>query len=119
MNDQELNDHLISLSDTASEAHEMLRGILDAIAVLSRSAVRAAADDLDELDEESLEAWREQANEVTAESESLLREAASLLKQTADDIESVADASQDGDAGQESASAPENGEVASGEEEAS
>ena len=95
MNDQELNDHLSELSDTASDAHEMLRGILDAIAVLGRSAVRATAEDLDDLDDEGLDAWREQARDVTAESESLLREAASLLKQTAEDIEAAADASED------------------------
>lgn len=89
MNDRELNRHLTELSEAASDAHEMLRGIRDAIAVLRRSTQQAAVDDIEDLSEAERAEWRRQAEEVTDESSSLLQEAASLLKQTAADIESV------------------------------
>ena len=89
MNDRELNRHLTELSEAASDAHEMLRGIRDAIAVLRRSTQQAAVDDMEELSEAEQAEWRRQAEEVTDESSSLLQEAASLLKQTAADIESA------------------------------
>ncbi len=86
MNDRKLNRRLTDMSDTASGAHEMLRGILDAVAVLERSTCKAAVDDLSVTDRE---AWRQQAEEVANESGSLLQEAASLLKQAAGDIETA------------------------------
>jgi hypothetical protein len=89
MNDRKLNRRLTDMSDTASDAHEMLRGILDAVAVLERSTRKAAVDDVDDLSETDREAWRQQAEEVADESGSLLREAASLLKQAAGDIETA------------------------------
>jgi len=89
MNDRELNRHLQKLSDASSNAHEMLRGILDAIAVLRRSTQQAAVEDVEGLPESDRAEWRQQAVEVTDESSSLLREAASLLKQTAEDIEAA------------------------------
>jgi hypothetical protein len=89
MNDRDLNNRLIELGNTAADAHDMLRGVLDALAVIGQSSVRAATDDFDGLDDR--DAWRDEAETAAHQSESLLREAASLLNRAAENIESAAD----------------------------
>jgi hypothetical protein len=105
MTDEELNDRLSTLSETADGAHEVLRGVLDALAVLGETTDRAAAADLDAHDDGERAEWRSEAGEVCEESEMLLENAASVLEQTAEDVRAVATeaASQGGAVGKEKA----------------
>jgi hypothetical protein len=90
MTDEELNDRLSTLSETADGAHEVLRGVLDALAVLRETTDRAAVADLDALGNGKRDEWRDEAGEVYEESEMLLENAASVLEQTAEDVRAVA-----------------------------
>lgn len=88
MDNETLNQRLIELGDQATSAHEILRGVTDALAVIGQSTVRAAAQDLTDIDD--LEAWHAEGIETTAQSEKLLREAAALLERTADRLTDAA-----------------------------
>lgn len=85
MDNEQLNDHLINLGDRATAAHEILRGVTDALAVIGQSTVRAASDDLASVPD--TEEWRKEAATAVEHSETLMREAATLLRRTADQID--------------------------------
>lgn len=89
MDNEKLNQRLISLGNRATNAHEILRGVTDALAVIGQSAVRAATDNLDEV--EDPEQWREEGLSAAEQSETLLREAATLLERTADRLNEAAE----------------------------
>jgi hypothetical protein len=89
MDNEQLNQRLIQLGNQATNAHEILRGVTDALAVIGQSTVRAATDDLDSV--EDADAWREEANAAADQSEELLHEAARLLRRTAHRLEDAAD----------------------------
>lgn len=89
MNNDKLNQRLISLGNRATNAHEILRGVTDALAVIGQSAVRAATDDWDAVDD--TEQWREEGLAAAEQSEDLLREAATLLERTAQRLNHAAE----------------------------
>lgn len=89
MDNEKLNQRLISLGNRATNAHEILRGVTDALAVIGQSAVRAATDDLDAVDD--LEQWRKEGLSAADQSEELLREAATLLERTAKRLNEAAE----------------------------
>jgi len=89
MDNETLNQRLIELGDQATSAHEILRGVTDALAVIGQSTVRAAAQDLTAI--EDPDAWHAEGVETTAQSETLLREAATLLERTADRLNDAAE----------------------------
>lgn len=93
MDNEKLNQRLIKLGNQATNAHEILRGVTDALAVIGQSTVRAATDDLDGV--EDTDAWREEANAAADQSEELLHEAARLLRRTANRLEEAADRLED------------------------
>jgi hypothetical protein len=89
MDNEKLNQRLISLGSRATNAHEILRGVTDALAVIGQSAVRAATDDLDAVDDPDV--WREEGMSAAQQSETLLREAATLLERTAERLNDAAE----------------------------
>ena len=89
MDNEKLNHRLIHLGNRATDAHEILRGITDALAVIGQSVVRAATRDLDAVDD--LEQWRNEGLAAAAHSEELLREAATLLSRTAERLDAAAE----------------------------
>ncbi|PEN12914.1 hypothetical protein CRI94_12995 [Longibacter salinarum] len=86
MENEQLNTHLIELGNRATNAHEILRGVTDALAVIAQSAIRAASDDLDDV--EDLEEWQTEAQVAAGQSEDLMTSAAALLRRTARRLES-------------------------------
>ncbi len=89
MTDRELNDHLDALVRVTSEAHERLRGVQDALAVVEKTAARTLIEDPDNIDPERIEnqdVWRKEASLVSRRTTLLLWKAASLLNQTADEL---------------------------------
>ena len=89
MDNEKLNHRLIHLGNRATDAHEILRGITDALAVIGQSVVRAATRDLDTVGDP--EQWRNEGLSAAAHSEELLREAATLLSRTAERLDAAAD----------------------------
>ncbi len=89
MDNEQLNQRLIRLGNRATNAHEILRGVTDALTVIGQSAVRAATDDLDAVDDP--EQWREEGLSAASQSEELLREAATLLERTAERLDAAAE----------------------------
>jgi len=89
MDNEKLNQRLISLGNRATNAHEILRGVTDALAVIGKSAVRAATDDLDAVGDPDV--WREEGMSAAQRSETLLREAATLLERTAERLNDAAE----------------------------
>lgn len=92
MTDRELNDHLAALVRVTSEAHERLRGVQDALAVVEQTAARTLIEDPDNIDPERIEnqdVWRKEASLVSRRTTLLLWKAASLLNQTADELRPV------------------------------
>ena len=89
MDNDQLNQRLIHLGNRATNAHEILRGITDALAVIGQSVVRAATRDLDAVDDP--EQWRNEGLSAAAQSEELLREAATLLSRTAERLDAAAE----------------------------
>lgn len=79
------------MNDNAATAHEQLRGVLDALAVLQQITERASVNDLDALSGADCDAWRENAENVAEQSAGLFREAARLLAKTSNDIETALD----------------------------
>lgn len=80
MNDAELLDHLTILNDTAAGAKERLRGVLDALTVIDHAIDQSVPDERKE------EGHPERWSAVADESEALLRNAAQLLEDTAQEI---------------------------------
>lgn len=88
---QMLQRRLQAMNDNAAMAHEQLRGVLDALAVLKQITSRANVDDVGELADMDRDAWRENAQNVAEQSAGLFREAARLLAKTSTDIEAALD----------------------------
>jgi len=82
MTDAELRDHLTTLNETAEGAQETLRGVLDALAVISQTIERTVQEEADGHDD---------GKTVAEEGEALLRNAAHLLEDTAEDIHAALD----------------------------
>ena len=89
MDNEKLNQRLVHLGNRATDAHEILRGLTDALAVIGQSVVRAATRDLDAV--ENPEQWRNEGLSAAAQSEELLREAATLLSRTAQRLDAAAE----------------------------
>mgnify|MGYP006429736857 CR=1 FL=1 len=89
MDNEKLNQRLIHLGSQVMNAREILRGVTDALAVIGQSVVRAAAHDLDAVDDP--EQWRNEGLSAAAHSEELLREAATLLARTAERLDAAAE----------------------------
>jgi len=88
---QRLQRRLKAMNDNAVTAHEQLRGVLDALAVLQQITERASTNDLDDLSDADRDAWRDNAENVAEQSAGLFREAARLLAKTSNDIEAALD----------------------------
>jgi ABC-type transporter Mla subunit MlaD len=86
MNNEALNQRLATLSDEVDEAHENVRGVLDALAVLRTHLTEMKQEDLDALDEAAQDAWREEAAQVLEMSRSLLGDASHVLRNTSQDL---------------------------------
>jgi hypothetical protein len=87
MTDRELNDHLAALAQVTSEAHERLRGVQDALAVIEQTAARTHIADPENITPERVanqDVWRKEASMVSRRTTLLLWKAAALLDQTAD-----------------------------------
>lgn len=82
MTDAELRDHLSTLNNTAEGAQEALRGVLDALAVISQTIERTVQEETDDPGD---------LGTVAEEGEALLRNAAHLLEDTAADIHTALD----------------------------
>ena len=89
MDNDQLNQRLIHLGSQVMNAREILRGVTDALAVIGQSVVRAATNDLDAV--EDPEQWRNEGLSAAAQSEELLREAATLLSRTAERLDAAAE----------------------------
>ncbi|MES3629409.1 MAG: hypothetical protein PPP56_04505 [Longimonas sp.] len=92
MTDRELNDHLAALVDTTAKAHERLRGVQDALAVIRQTAERIHIPDPENIDPDRLanqDIWRKEASLVSRRTTLLLWQAASLLNETAGEIKPV------------------------------
>ncbi len=89
MTDKELNDHLTALQHTISDAHETLRGVQDALAVVNQTTDRVVIEDPDQIDPNHTadpDRWRSEASLVSRRTTLLLWQAASILEKTARDI---------------------------------
>lgn len=89
MTDRELNDHLAALVHVTSEAHERLRGVQDALAVIEQTAARTLIEDPDNIDPGRIanqDVWRKEASLVSRRTTLLLWKAATLLDKTADTL---------------------------------
>ncbi|PEN09622.1 hypothetical protein CRI93_02515 [Longimonas halophila] len=89
MTDRELNDHLAALVRVTSEAHERLRGVQDALAVIEQTAARTFIEDPDNIDPGRIanqDVWRKEASLVSRRTTLLLWKAAALLDKTADTL---------------------------------
>ena len=89
MDNDQLNQRLIHLGSQVMNAREILRGVTDTLAVIGESVVRAATHDLDAVDDP--EQWRNEGLSAAAQSEELLREAATLLTRTAERLDAAAE----------------------------
>jgi len=89
MTDRELNDHLAALVRVTSEAHERLRGVQDALAVVEQTAARTLIEDPNNIDPERIanqDVWRKEASLVSRRTTLLLWKAATLLEKTANTL---------------------------------
>ena len=89
MTDRELNDHLAALVRVTSEAHERLRGVQDALAVIEQTAARTLIEDPDNIDPGRIanqDVWRKEASLVSRRTTLLLWKASTLLDKTADTL---------------------------------
>ncbi|MFO8231567.1 MAG: hypothetical protein R6U20_02775 [Longimonas sp.] len=108
MTDRELNDHLAALVRVTSEAHERLRGVQDALAVIKQTAARTLIEDPGNIDPGRVanqDVWRKEASLVSRRTTLLLWKAAALLNETASElrptIETAPTSTADGDNGSE------------------
>lgn len=96
MTDRELNDHLAALIRVTSEAHERLRGVQDALAVIEQTATGTFIEDPDNIDPGRIanqDVWRKEASLVSRRTTLLLWKAATLLDKTADTLRPTLEAS--------------------------
>ena len=87
MTDRELNDHLAALVQVTSKAHEHLRGVQDALAVIEQTAARTFIEDPESIAPERVanqDVWRKEASLVSRRTTLLLWQASALLDETAD-----------------------------------
>jgi len=93
MDNQALNQRLAALSNEVAEAHERVRGVLDALAVLQNHLTEMHREDLDAMDDASQGAWRDEATQVLEMSRSLLEDASDVLHDTSDGLETATQSS--------------------------
>lgn len=111
MTDRELNDHLAALVRITSEAHERLRGVQDALAVIEQTAARTLIEDPENIDPGRVanqDIWRKEASLVSRRTTLLLWKAASLLGKTADELRPTLEVPSPEDAAPSDDAAPSN-----------
>lgn len=89
MDNDELNRRLTTLVDEVDTAHENVRGVLDALAVLRQHVKELTREDPTQLAPEARKEWRSEAMQVLKMSRSLLGDASSVLTDTAHNLTST------------------------------